>query len=161
MKAITLPQHSLALLAGASFFAGAADAANLLVNGSFEEGSSGVTNPSDVVGWTGVRRLYNHPYNGKAGIDLAGPGGAQAIAATGNFDFNSLRYGFNNDVVLEVVNVDLRHRRGRRRVDHLRDSLGDLRDRHRGRVPARRSPGKSLVPRHHRSGWRQAGGNCP
>jgi len=102
MKSFNLPQHSLALLAGASFFAGAADAANLLVNGSFEEGTSGATNPTDVAGWTGVRRLYNHPYNGKAGIDLAGAGGAQATAATGNFDFNSLTYGFNDDVVLEV-----------------------------------------------------------
>jgi hypothetical protein len=92
MKSLIPPNHSLALLAGASFFAGAADAASLLVNGSFE----------DATGWTNAPRLYNHPYNGIAGIKLANTGGAQSNAATGNFDFNSLTYGFNDDVVLGI-----------------------------------------------------------
>ena len=102
MKSLIPPNHSLALLAGASFFAGAADAASLLVNGSFEQGTPNTTNPADVTGWTGVRKLYNHPYNGIAGIKLADTGGAQSTTATGNFDFNTLTYGFNDDVVLGI-----------------------------------------------------------
>jgi hypothetical protein len=102
MKSFIPPNHSLALLAGATFFAGAADAASLLVNGSFEDGTPNVTNPTDVTGWTGVRRLYNHPYNGSSGIRLADTGGVQSTAATGNFDFDSLAYGFNDDVFLPI-----------------------------------------------------------
>jgi hypothetical protein len=94
MKSPIPPRQSLALLAGASFFAGAADAASLLVNGSFED--------TPLTGWTGGLALYNHPYNGLAGIQLAGSGGAQSTAATGNFDFNSLTYGFNDDIVLGI-----------------------------------------------------------
>jgi autotransporter-associated beta strand protein len=92
----------LALLAGATFFAGAADAANLVTNGSFETGTAGVANPTDVTGWTGIGRLYNHPYNGIAGIKLADAAGAQSTPATGNFDFNSLTYGYNDDVTLGI-----------------------------------------------------------
>ena len=84
---------SLALLAGASFFAGEAGAANLVTNGSFEP---------DGTGWTGTGAIYSHPYNGIAGIKLADTGGAQGTAATGNFNFNSLTYGYNNDVSLGI-----------------------------------------------------------
>lgn len=92
MKSLIPPNHSLALLAGASFFAGAADAASLLTNGSFELNTN----------WSNAPSLYNHPYGGLAGIQLADTGGAQSTAATGNFDFNSLTYGFNDDVVLGI-----------------------------------------------------------
>ena len=92
MKSLIPPNHSLALLAGATFFAGAADAASLLTNGSFELNTN----------WSNAPTLYNHPSGGLAGIQLAGTGGAQSTAATGNFDFNSLTYGFNDDVVLEI-----------------------------------------------------------
>lgn len=102
MNPPSLATSPLALLAGATFFAGAADAANLVTNGSFETGTANTANPTDVTGWTGIGRLYNHPYNGIAGIKLADTGGAQATAATGNFDFNSLSYGYNDDVTLGI-----------------------------------------------------------
>lgn len=102
MNPSSLSYSPLALLAGATFFAGAADAANLLTNGSFEAGTPNTANPTDVTGWTGVARLYNHPYNGIAGIKLADTGGAQSTAATGNFNFNSLTYGYNDDVTLGI-----------------------------------------------------------
>lgn len=90
---------ALSILAGASFFAGEAEAANVVVNGSFETGTAGATNPADVAGWTGVNRLYSHPYNGISGIKLADAGGAQSTVATGNYNFNSVAYGVNNTIV--------------------------------------------------------------
>lgn len=76
-------------IAGAFAFAGEADAANVVVNGSFENGSTG---------WTGLGTLYAHPYNGLQGIKLAGTGGTQSNASTGNFNFDSLLYGVNDTV---------------------------------------------------------------
>ncbi|MCW1925745.1 autotransporter-associated beta strand repeat-containing protein [Luteolibacter arcticus] len=93
MNPPSLSQTSLALLAGATFFAGEADAVNLVTNGSFDP---------DATGWTGTGTLYNHPYNGLAGIKLANTGGAQSNAATGNFNFNSLAYGYNDNVTVPI-----------------------------------------------------------
>lgn len=102
MSQTSFTTSHLALLAGATFFAGAADAANLVVNPSFEQGTAGVNNPTDVTGWTGVGKLYNHPYNGLSGTNLAGAAGAQSLAATGNFDFNSLLYGYAGTIDLDI-----------------------------------------------------------
>ncbi|MGC4016251.1 MAG: autotransporter-associated beta strand repeat-containing protein [Luteolibacter sp.] len=83
----------LAMLAGAAFFAGQAAATNLVTNGSFEP---------DATGWTGAGTIYSHPYAGLSGIQLAGSGGAQAVADTGNFDFDSLRYGYYDDLAMSI-----------------------------------------------------------
>lgn len=80
------------VLAGAFAFAGQAEAANVIVNGSFE-GTSG---------WTGMGALYNHPTSYMAGIKLAGATGTQSTADTGNFNFNSLTYGVNNDISTSI-----------------------------------------------------------
>jgi autotransporter-associated beta strand protein len=93
MNSNILANSPLALLAGATFFAGSANAANLVTNGSFEGSNTG---------WTGAGALYNHPYNGLAGIKLADTGGAQSTAATGNFNFNSLLYGYNDDLASPI-----------------------------------------------------------
>lgn len=81
------------MLAGAAFFAGEASAANLITNGSFEP---------DATGWTGVQKIYSHPYAGLSGIQLAGANGTQSVTDTGNFDFDSLRYGYYDDLALSI-----------------------------------------------------------
>lgn len=83
----------MALLAGASFFAGAADAANLVTNGSFEP---------DGTGWTGTGTIYSHPYNGIAGTRIADTGGAQSTAATGNYNFDTLLYGYHDNLAVPI-----------------------------------------------------------
>lgn len=79
------------VLAGAFAFAGQAEAANIITNGSFETGTSGTTNPADVTGWTGVGKLYNHPYSGLQGTQL------NAVPDIANYS-----YGLNNDVLSPV-----------------------------------------------------------
>jgi hypothetical protein len=82
----------LSILAGTAFFAGSAEAVNVIVNSDFDapSGNPVTTNSASggnrtIAGW-GVTHLYNHAYNGTQGPKLS---------AVGN-----LNYGVFDDIVL-------------------------------------------------------------
>jgi hypothetical protein len=81
---------SLSILAGAAFFAGAADAANVITNSSFNNDSgtpiTGSNGTRTISGWGSIH-LYNHTYNGTDGPKL---GGITNIPA----------YGVNDDITI-------------------------------------------------------------
>ena len=78
---------SISILAGAAFFAGAANAANVITNSSFNNDSgsaiTGTNGTRTISGWGSIH-LYNHTYNGTQGPKLGGISNLPAYGVNDN-----------------------------------------------------------------------------